>query len=363
MKTGFFGGAFDPFHNEHRHIIECAKDEAKLDRVVVYTSFLPPHKSCTADFGDRAATVGAGIDGLTYAISDTLEKDRAKINPTCEILPILKRKYPSDEYFFIIGGDSMLNFSRWIRPDLICGEAKIVVAARVDTDGLAPAEDYARKNYGAEIINLDFVGKDISSSEIKAKAEFGDPIDGVSDAVAKIIEDRKMYRNFSPMIEKLRSEIPDKTFRHVKRTVFYALKLNTKLGLDFDKVFTAALLHDCAKHMHRTMDGVPSAVEHQFLGAEVARDVYGVDDAEILSAINYHTTGKPAMTNLEKLIFCADMLEEGRSYPGVEELRASIESDFQKGFVDCVNGSLKKLIEDGAPFHPLTKACAEYYNK
>ena len=67
------------------------------------------------------------------------------------------------------------------------------------------------------------------------------------------------------------------------------------------------------------------------------------------------------MSRLEKLVFCADMLEEGRSYPGVEELRKKIEDDFDAGFVCCVRSSLNNLLASQKPFDPLTRACALYY--
>ena len=85
------------------------------------------------------------------------------------------------------------------------------------------------------------------------------------------------------------------------------------------------------------MEGVPAPVVHQFTGAERARDFYGVTDERILSAIRYHTSGKPDMTKLEKITFSADMLEPNRNFDGVEKLRAIMDEDFEKGFIACVN--------------------------
>ena len=99
------------------------------------------------------------------------------------------------------------------------------------------------------------------------------------------------------------------------------------------------------------------------MGREIAQNEYGISDEEILSAIEYHTTGRAGMSKLEKLIYCADMLEEGRNYPGAEELRKETENDFDKGFLSCVKKSLKFIEDKGNPVYGLTKECVRYYNQ
>lgn len=363
MRIGFFGGAFDPFHNEHKRIIESAKNELNLDRIVVYPSFAPPHKECTAPYDDRKALAEIALSGCDYAVIDDVEKERGgEKNPTVEILPLLIDKYPADEHYFIMGGDSIINFPKWINPQKIATMIKLAVIARENATEVVKAAEEAEKNYGASVRVLDYVGRKVSGSLVKAALELGDMPNGISEEVYVAIRERGLYCEKKNLTDKLRTVLPERTFEHVKRTVYYALGLNVKLGLNYEKVFLAALLHDCAKPFHRAMEGVPAAVEHQFLGREEAEKTYGIRDEEILSAIECHTTGKPAMSTLEKLIFCADMLEEGRSYPGVCELRNAIETDFETGFRKCVESSLRKLEEDGKPIHPLTKECAKYYN-
>lgn len=363
MKTVFFGGAFDPFHSEHKAIIEGAKKELGADRVVVYPSFCPPHKDDPATpFDIRKKMAEEGTKDLPYVIIDTIEKERDRVNYSYEVIPLLKEKYPSDEYCFLIGGDSMAHFFSWVKPDVIAKEIALAVAARGDVVGLDDAVNRARTELGAKVVCLQVTGRAVSSSLIKARVEMGLPQTDVSPEVEKIIEQNKLYRQFSDTVEKLRSDIPEKTFDHVRRTVLYALKLNTELNLPYKKVFLAALLHDCTKHIKKEMDGVPPAVVHQYTGAEQAREKYGVTDEDILSAIGCHTTGKPDMTTLQKLIYCADVLEEGRDYPGVDELRKAIESDFEDGFRKCVKSCYTHLVESGKPFDPLTKTCALYYN-
>ena len=67
---------------------------------------------------------------------------------------------------------------------------------------------------------------------------------------------------------------------------------------------------------------------HGKVGAFMAKNKYGITDEEILSAITWHTTGKDNMTDLEKIVFCADYIEPGRTkQPHLEELRSIALSD------------------------------------
>ena len=89
-------------------------------------------------------------------------------------------------------------------------------------------------------------------------------------------------------------------------------------------------------------------------GAVVAKRDYGIDDEEVLSAIEYHTTGKEVMSDIEKLIFCSDMLEENRDFDGVNKLRKSIEKSLDEGYRDCVLHQYEYLYNRGGYIYPLT---------
>ena len=74
----------------------------------------------------------------------------------------------------------------------------------------------------------------------------------------------------------------------------------------------------------------------------------------MLDAIKYHTTGKEIMSDIEKLIFCSDMLEENRDFEGVEKLRKSIEKSLDEGYRDCVLHQYEYLYNKGGDIYPLT---------
>lgn len=362
MAIAIFGGAFDPFHIEHRKIIASCKEELNVDKVIVVPSYLPPHKSSyITPFEDRFAMVKAGTKDLDYVIIDTIENKRETVNPTNIILPILKEKYQSDKLYFVIGGDSMVHFHTWIKPEVISKMCTLAVIAREGYDNLSQAIENAKQNYNSDILVLNAKGAEVSSSIIKATIEVGSEPQNLQKEVFDIIKERKLYNQFSHIIEKLKREIPIKTFNHSVSTTLYAMKFVAKLKLNYDKVFLSCILHDAAKHIKKEINGVPPPVVHQYLGAEIAQSEYGITDEEILSAIKYHTSGKPNMTTLEKLVYVADMVELSRKYERVEILRAEVENDFEKGFVLCVKSAMDKLLEEKNPIYPLTKSCLAYY--
>lgn len=364
MVIAVFGGAFDPFHSEHRKIITACKTELNADKVIVVPSYCPPHKSCRiTDFSDRVDMVKAGICDLDYVYIDTIELDRNTVNPTSVVLPILKEKYPADRFYFVIGGDSMVHFHTWINPQKVAQNATLAVVAREGYDKLNEAVQNAKKDFGAEIVMLKTTGEEVSSSIIKATVELGLVPQNVPNAVFDIIKARGLYSRYSLIVARLKSSIPERTFKHSVSTTLYAMRFITKLNLNFDKVFLSCILHDCAKHIKTPMEGVPLPVVHQYTGAEIAQNEYGITDGEILGAIRCHTSGKPAMTDLEKLLYVADMTEPNRSFPGVEKLRKTLDRDFEKGFVDCVRACMDNLLEEKNPIYPLTVSCLEYYTK
>ena len=79
--------------------------------------------------------------------------------------------------------------------------------------------------------------------------------------------------------------------------------------------------------------------------------------------MRYHTTGRAGMSQLEKLVFTADMMEESRTFPGVDELRALFENDFEACFRACVKRTYEHLVREGKTPYRLTAEAYEYYKE
>lgn len=158
--------------------------------------------------------------------------------------------------------------------------------------------------------------------------------------------------------KRLIKDIGEKRYKHSLRVITCGLELSKGKKVDKAKVKLACFLHDCAKYnedkyLKELGCDLPKEVDinnskpvvHSFLGAEVAKKVYNVKDKDVLEAIKYHTTGKENMTDLEKIVFLADAIEEGRSYPGVEDIRKKAFESIDSGVLECLNHNLKYLIE------------------
>ena len=133
-------------------------------------------------------------------------------------------------------------------------------------------------------------------------------------------------------IEKLRrameKELSTGRYTHTLGVAYTAAALAMAHAEDMEKAMIAGLLHDCAKSMHGSelvaicekarlnVTAVersnPTALLHAKAGAYLAERKYGVTDGDILNAIRYHTTGRPDMSRLEKILYIADYIEPGR---------------------------------------------------
>ncbi len=133
--------------------------------------------------------------------------------------------------------------------------------------------------------------------------------------------------NISKMQKKLRKYIDEERYRHTIGVMYTAASLAMCHGADMEKAMVAGLLHDCAKcipnhkklrlceqyHIHVSeAEKTAPYLLHAPLGAGIARDKYDVNDQEILSAITWHTTGRPGMSLLDKIIYIADFIEPMR---------------------------------------------------
>ena len=89
--------------------------------------------------------------------------------------------------------------------------------------------------------------------------------------------------------------------------------------------------------------------------------MFGVTDEDIINAVRYHTSGRPGMSDLEKLIFLCDMLEEGRDYEGVDKLRKIFRRDMDECAETALHDELEYLESSGKEMYPLTKEAYNYF--
>ena len=114
MKIGIFGGSFDPIHNGHLMLASSAQLELELDKVIFVPCNIPNYgdKVILTDVEDRIAMVSKCMDGVNFDIC-LIDIERKGISYTIDTVKDLKKRFPDDELFLIIGPDCVEDFHKW----------------------------------------------------------------------------------------------------------------------------------------------------------------------------------------------------------------------------------------------------------
>lgn len=378
MKTAFFGGTFDPIHNEHISICLNAKNQFSIDRVFVLPAGIPPHKKSNklvalpTDRYNMAKTAFKGEKNITVSDYEVQKKQPCY---TVETLKYFSEQFSGDEFFLIIGADSLINFNKWYKYQEILAMCSVIVCGRegVSEKDIIKQIKALQRESPNKILLCDYKGTKISSTALKVFLEFGyDCTSYINSNVLGYIRQNNLYTNYAFYIEKLKTMLSPKRYIHTVYTVISALRLAEKTGCDYNKTFLAAALHDCTKKLSDkelydlgfvlTTD-VPEPVSHSVSGSFVARTVFNIKDKDILNSIRYHTTGRKKMSLLEKVIYVADCIEFTRDYQGVDMLRKAVEKDFETGFLKCMELTIQQLKanENKEGVSDMTEKAYEYY--
>lgn len=371
-RIGILGGTFNPVHVEHVALAKNALEELKLDKLFVMPTFISPHKnSAPAPAEDRINMLKIAFSGEEKIIVSDYEIQKQGKSYTYLTVEHFKNTFDA-KLFFICGGDMLTNFKTWKYPERILNACDLAVFGReeVFTD-YEKEKKYFKERFNKDFIRLSYKGNNASSTKIRIYSSFGLPLLGIApNGIEEYIKQKGLYCGdvYTQFVKKY---LPEKRLRHTANVINCALNKAKELNLDAEKVRISATLHDCAKYIdHTKVKGfvlpkdVPAPVVHSFLGAFIAEKYLGVDDQEILDAIRFHTSGKANMTLLSKLIFVADMVEEGRDYEGVEYLRELYEQeDFEKCFVECLKEEFLHLLNKKQRIYVETINAFEYYVK
>jgi predicted HD superfamily hydrolase involved in NAD metabolism len=175
----------------------------------------------------------------------------------------------------------------------------------------------------------------------------------------------------------MRKVLKPKRYLHSLGVQFTCASLAMRYECDIMKAQVAGILHDVAKYYDDSeqisrceQNNIPiSDVErehpyllHGKLGAFYAKTEYGVVDEEILGGIAYHTTGKPGMTDFEKIVFLADYIEPSRKMiPGLTEIRKLAFENLDLAVYTTLHNTLNYLKSNGQTIDNTTVEAYEYY--
>ena len=310
MKIGIIGGTFDPLHVSHINIASEAKKQFDLEQIWFMLSPNPPHKNSETvnSFEVRFEMLNIGLrDNCSFIPCDYEYKNGYRY--TADTLTFLKKDYPDNEFYFIIGSDSLMNIESWYHPEIIFSCYTVLVAAR---------NDGSMKNINAKITSLKekydcnieviFVeATDISSSEIRM--HLSEHKDEIPNQIYKYIKEHNLYQNTNQVkrmnpaeiLEDLKKELNPHRYEHTIGVANTAKKMAEALGENPNTAYLAGILHDCAK-----------------------------------------------MTLLEKIIFSADYIEPSRNQaPNLDYLRKIAYSDIDLTVYTILRDTLNYLKSKG----------------
>ncbi len=374
MKIGIFGGSFDPVHNEHIKLSKNVIDEFSLDKLIICPAFIPPHKigQNLTSFDDRFNMLKLAFKDCDKVEISDFEKVSEGTSYTYLTINHFKNLYQDSEIYFLVGTDMLLDFPSWKNPDEILRSATLIVTSRAGEDQKKAIENYYA-NFTKKLLFSSYNGSNLSSTKIKTYLKLGlDTSDFLPSEIFNYIEKKALYKSNNYYIY-VKNELPQKRLRHTANVIISAIKLAKMVGVDKVKAELASLLHDVAKYKSTSdfpnfelppevYKEIPEKVIHQFLGAYVAEEILEIKDEDILNAVRFHTTGRANMSDLEKVVFLADLIEEDRNYPYVDEIRQNVFENFRAGFSFAINKLVEFLKKDSEEIYPLTLECQKYYN-
>lgn len=189
LKTGLFGGTFDPVHIGHLINAQRVKEIRELDRIIFIPAFISPFKTGEkrSEASDRMAMLKTAISGIDgFDISD-YEITKGDVSYTVDTLHHFREEY--DNLELIVGFDNLAAFDKWHQPDDVLELAQLVVMKRI-TDDKEFDHDYDQQ---AVIVDTPVI--EISSTEIRKRVQQGLDIRYmVPESVRTYIEKNKLYK-------------------------------------------------------------------------------------------------------------------------------------------------------------------------
>ena len=372
-KIGIYGGTFNPPHLGHVLAARAAKEALGLDRVLLVPDAQPPHKALP----EGSPTPRQRVELTRLAAQDEpwlevseIELDRPGKSYTSDTLRVLSQRYPGDTLYLLMGTDMFLSLHTWHEPEVICRLA-VIVGMNRETDPTGAMEQQKallEDRFGAAVTVLGNVPLEISSTHLRRMLILGGADHYMDPKVLSYIRENGLYgtgRDYRNLpMEELKnvvvSLLKPKRVNHVLGCAETAVRLAEQYGADPVLARRAGLLHDITKAMDGPdqlllldrYDIIVSDFErnhpkllHAKTGAGVAKCVFG-ECEEVCRAIYWHTTGKPDMRLMEKIVYIADYMEPNRSFPGVEDLRKVVFQDLDRGLLMGFEMCIDELVRE-----------------
>lgn len=200
MKIGIYGGTFDPVHLGHIKIALKTIEQLDLDQIWFVPAKIPPHKinSGVTNEIHRLNMLNEAIKDLdSRFVINNYELENDDVSYSYLTLTEFTAKYKNHKFYFIMGEDSLIDFSTWRHPEIIANLVEIVVVPRSvkHFENIIKYSSVYEKLYDAVIHVLNFELVDISSTDIREKIKSGENISSlIPKRVYNYILDHNLYK-------------------------------------------------------------------------------------------------------------------------------------------------------------------------
>ncbi|GGI43600.1 hypothetical protein GCM10008018_02930 [Paenibacillus marchantiophytorum] len=174
--------------------------------------------------------------------------------------------------------------------------------------------------------------------------------------------------NREKLIAAVKEQMPERRWLHTLGVMETSVILAKRFGGDTEKADLAAILHDYCKYwpvqeqakiirdnaLPQDLLQFDKELWHSHAGAFIAKSQFGIVDEEVLDAIRYHTSGREAMTLLDKIVCLADYMEPGRDFPSVDRIRELAEISLEQALIAGFDSTIAFLLAKGKRIYPLT---------
>lgn len=354
----YFGGSFDPIHNAHLKLAEIAYKALNANKCYFVLAKNPRWKEPSTTPKDRLNMLKLALKGhRNFKICLDEYYSDSEITYTYETMKKIT-EHNHNEIYYLIGSDQLQVLDKWYKIDDLCKIVKFVVFKRSNY----PLNMDNMKKYHVQELIFDEI--DLSSTKVR----FLNNLDCPKPVLDYIAEHELYYTNI------LKNYISVKRLKHsfsVASLAYDIAKANKK---DPYKAYHAGLIHDIAKGMNeeeasemmkKFFPEYESKVGkwgyHQFLAVVIAKNIFKIEDEEVLEAIEFHATGKKHMSPLAKIVFCADKIDPSRGWNSKKFIKAC-KKDYKKGFKEVLLDNIRYFKSHNIDYkNELTLECYKYY--
>lgn len=383
MKIALLGGSFNPIHRMHTAVAQAVCEEFALDEVWLLPTATNPFKlgeKC-AGAQDRVAMCKLAAAACpSMQVCDAEAKDEG-VRYTVDTLRILKSVFPEDEFYFILGADTAREVTLWKDYPTLCTLTSFILCPRAEHTraSLQESIEHMRNHCSTVRVyeSLNSPPNTLTSTLIRQKLLLGERVDAyLLPEVLSYIKTNHVYYTLPSVRAHLKQILSPKRFFHSQNVARRARTLARLHGVSATKAYFAGLIHDCAKELDEPtqqallkkygaaftpIEQQNPSLRHQTLGRLYAIDEFGVQDEEILAAVAFHTSARPAMSQLEQVIFLADLTSDDRTCPEVEPLRMLCRQSLINAMLYALNATITHVQNNHKPLDERALQALEWF--